>query len=114
VQNYSVVALAVASDHKTLSSSNKNEPPAAAKLITSPRESGLPVLTPGVWHLLWLRYPPGSLPTGRANCVLRSKISLWRNARNWAAQPLKLQVKEAPETDRFLERLFRARAASGS
>jgi len=53
VQNYSVVALAVASDHKTLSSSNKNEPPAAAKLIlASPRESGLPVLTPGVWHLL--------------------------------------------------------------
>jgi hypothetical protein len=38
-------------------------------------------------------------------CVGRgcSKISLWRNARNWAAQPLKLQVKEAPETDRFLE-----------
>ena len=28
----------------------------------------------------------------------------WRNARKCAAQPLKLRVKEAPETDRFLER----------
>ena len=45
--------LAVASDHKTLAASNKNELPAWAKpVLASPRESGLPLLTPAVWHLL--------------------------------------------------------------
>jgi len=67
VQNYSVVALAVASDHKLLAPSNKREPPAAGKpVLASPRASGTSPLTSGVWHLLRVTNPPGSPPTGRA------------------------------------------------